>query len=251
MKFFKTAGCAILSVLLLVACNKSTAVAKPNPKRVITNDILLVLGEDYYQRTGILSYLENNYGVNTEDSHVRLLTYQDMLTDSGYLRLRSILDAIDSSDCSIVIAVGLPEGSARYFMQAADTHPEKVYVSLLPMEDTLQLEAACDMIVDFKLPDTLMNAEEAFTVSDDRVQLLLVASVFAGEDIQLNKKALNISIYEEFNRAFFTAYSVLYPGQPPQFKVSPYVDVSTSLPSRKYFIVYETTDTMQGGATDE
>lgn len=236
---------AILCCGILFSCKKSAPVqtAAP-PQRVITSKALIILGEDYEKRDKILTYLKKDY-MSADKSNIQLYTYHDMLTRSGNVILRSIAETIDSSNADIVIALGLPEGSARYLMQAQKSHPEKVYISLLPMEDTLPLEAACDIVVDFKLPDTLMNAEETFTVSDEKVELLLVASIFAGEDIIANQKNIAVSIYEEFNRAFFTAYSVLFSPHEnaPQFRVSPYIDADTSIPSRKYLIVYENSET--------
>lgn len=229
---------------VFIACNKEVPQQKAvSPHRIIKNKVLVILGEDYYKREKVLAYLNKNY-VSDTDSKIELYTYGQMLTRSGNVLLRSIAEKIEASNCDIVVTLGAPEGTARYLMQMQAKYPEKVYISLLPMEDTLPLEAACDIVVDFKLPDTLMNDEETFTVSDEKVELLLVASVFAGEDILANDKKLSVSLYEEFNRAFFTAYSVLFsPNEKmPNFRISPYVDPDTSIPSRKYLIVCENAD---------
>lgn len=211
------------------------------PVRLIKNKILVILGEDYYMRPGILNYLEKNYNLYDENSTVKLFTYESMLNSSGSLILRSIAEAIEHSDCDIIIALGVPEGSARYFTQVKNTHPEKIFISILPMEDTLPLEACCDIVLDFKLPDTLLNEEEIFSVTDENVELLLISSIFAAEDMLTNTNKLSISIYEEFNRAFFAAYSVLFSHAPVvhNFRLSPYLDPETSIPSRTYFIVNE------------
>lgn len=232
------------SLLFFIACEKQDFASKKTPpKRVVKNKILIILGEDYCNRLNILDYLKKDY-FSENDTKIELFTYEEMLTRSGNVILRTILQKIEKSDCDIVIALGSPPGSARYLMQAQQKYPEKVYISLLPMEDILPLEATCDFVVDFKLPDTLMNAEETFTVSDEKVELLLVASVFAGEDIVAKKKKLSVSTYEEFNRAVFTACYVLFADEAntPSFRVSPYIDPDTSIPSRKYLIVYENAD---------
>lgn len=235
----------VLGFIFILSCQaKNGRKTEHKPKRVVSNKILIILGKDYYQRSEILNYFEKDYGLNTTASKIELLKYDEMLTRSGNVILRSISEAIEKSDCDIVIALGVPEGSGRYLLQSREKFPEKVYISLLPMEDTLRLEATCDIVVDFKLPDNLMNEEEAFSVSNRELELLLVASVFAGEDILANKKSLSFSPYEEFNRAFFIAYSVLFANDISayNFRVSPYVDPTTSIPSRKYFIVYEKKD---------
>lgn len=237
---------AIVSSMLLSSCikpNKTETEARP--KRIITNKILFILGKDYYQRQEILKYFINDYSLNKKDSKIDILNYDEMLTKSGNIILRKIYEKIDESNCDIIIALGSPEGTGRYLLQAKNKYPEKVYISLLPMEETLRLEATCDIVVDFKLPDTLMNEEESFTVSDEKIELLLVASVFAAEDILANEKNLKQSPYDEFNRAFFTAYSVLFSKykNASSFRLSPYVDPSSSIPSRKYFIVYENDET--------
>lgn len=228
-------------LLFFISCEKQdSAFTKAPRKRVVKNRVLIILGEDYSNRLNILDYLKKDY-FSEKESKIELFTYEEMLTNSGNIILRSIFQKIEKSNCDIVVALGAPAGSAKYLMQAQQKYPEKVYISLLPMEDILPLEAACDFVVDFKLPDTLMNAEETFTVSDEKVELLLVASVFAAEDILAKKKHLAVSTYEEFNLAIFTACYVLFSNNTnaPSFRVSPYIDPETSIPSRKYLIVYE------------
>lgn len=232
----------VLFFCFVFSCNNSENKKKNNkPKRLVNKNILIILGKDYYMRNDILDYFKKDYLLGSADSKIQVYTYNEMLTKSGKIILRSIKDEIEESNCDIVIALGTPEGSSRYLMQARKKYPEKVFISLLPMEDTLPLEASCDIVVDFKLPDTLLNEEAAFTVSSEKIQLLLVAAVFAGEDIIAKNKNTNFSPYEEFYRAFFTAHSVLFPTAESitSFKVAPFVDPDTSIPSRKYLIVHE------------
>lgn len=244
----------VLITAMFVSCTKTTEkIEKPEAKRIVRNKVLIILGKDYCERPDILQYFRKDYAYGKENSKIELFTYREMLNASGNIIFRALTEKIDESNCDIVIALGAPEGSGRYLQQAKTAHPEKVYIALLPMEDTLQLEATCDIVIDLQLPDTLMNEEASFTISDKKLELLLVASVFAAEDMCAKQKNRALSPYDEFNRAFFTAYSVLFSRceNAPSFRLSPYVDPTTSIPSRKYFIVYENDDTTLPEKSDQ
>ncbi|WP_024469877.1 hypothetical protein [Treponema pedis] len=213
---------------------------KIKPKRIIRDKILLILGKDYYEKNGILGYLKEEYGIGNEESPVKLLTYKDMTETTKLPRLKMITEKIEEYKITIVISIGIPEGGGRYLIQNAENNPLITIISLLPMDEILPLEAASDIVIDFKAPTSLLNKEDSFTVSDDDIGVLLTASVFAGEDINAKNKNLKNSPLEEFREALFTAQKVM---QKPVFNndysIKPFIDSDTGIPSHKYLLIYK------------
>lgn len=227
------------------SCNEKKEVQEPvservKPRRIIKNKILIILGKDYYERLGILNYLHKEYGSGSEDSPVQILLYSEMTAGSKYPRFKLISEKIDKYKSTIVVSIGIPEGSGRYLIQIAENNPELAIISLLPMEELLLLEAASDIVVDFKIPTALLAQEEDFVIGDDEVMLLLTASVFAGEDINAKKKDLKNSPLEEFREALFTTQKVI--GKSlfnNRYSVKPFIDSETGIPSHKYLLIYK------------
>lgn len=225
------------------SCNGKKEVQEPvrekiKPHRIIKNKILVILGKDYYERLGILRYLNENYSSGSEDAPVQILPYSEMTASSKYPRFKLISEKIDEYKSTIVISIGIPEGGGRYLIQIAENNPELAIITLLPMEELLPLEAASDIVVDFKIPTALSAQEESFVIGDDEVMLLLTASVFAGEDINAKKKKLKNSPLEEFREALFTAQKVI--GKSifnNHYSIKPFIDSETGIPSHKYLLI--------------
>lgn len=216
---------------------------KIKPKRIIKNNILIILGKDYYERKDILKYLESEYALGKPDSHVQVLTYSDMVKRSRLPRLRMINDKIEEQNTTILISIGIPEGGGRYLIQAAENNRNLAVISLLPMDEILPLEAASDIVVDFQIPKQLLSEEKDFVISDNEVMLLLVSAIFAGEDINAHKKDIKIFPIEEFRQAFFTAQTVLGKDLfPNQYTIKPYTDSDTGLQSHRYLLIYKDFD---------
>ncbi len=242
MKKFRFVGLFCFAFFLISCFAKQPVdtAEKKATKRVIVNKFLLILGQDYYERDGILDYLRGEYELGSANSKVDILPYSEMVNSKNNLYLRSIYDKVKKLTPNVVISIGAPEGAGRYFIKLREEFPDIVFISLLPMEDILPLEASCEIVVDYELPDDLLNEEKDFIISDEDVQLLLLSAVFASEDIVAHKNEAEISPYNEFNRAFFIAQAILFKeGERKLFRVKPYVDPETSLPSRKYLIIYE------------
>lgn len=232
----------ISAVFIFISCNnndKEIVYEKIKPKRIIKNNILVVLGKDYYERKDILKYLENEYALGSKDSHVQILPYSDMVTKSKLPRLRMINEKIEEQKTTILISIGIPEGGGRYLIQAAENNPNLTIISLLPMDEIMPLEAASDIVVDFQIPKQI-SEENDFIINDDELMLLLVAALFAGEDINAHSKNIKIFPIEEFQQAFFTAQAIL--GKelfPSQYKIKPYTDSDTGLQSHRYLLIYK------------
>ena len=90
---------SILFSTFITSCSnnkeKEIVYEKIKPKRIIKNNILIVLGKDYYERKDILKYLENEYALGSPDSHVRVLPYSDMVKAAKQPRLRMINEKIE------------------------------------------------------------------------------------------------------------------------------------------------------------
>nr|WP_315316650.1 hypothetical protein [Treponema denticola] len=248
---------SILFSTFITSCSnnkeKEIVYEKIKPKRIIKNNILIVLGKDYYERKDILKYLENEYALGSPDSHVRVLPYSDMVKATKQPRLRMINEKIEEQKTTILISIGIPEGGGRYLIQATENNPELSIISLLPMDEILPLEAASDIVVDFQIPKEIMNEEKDFLISDNEVMLLLVAAIFAGEDINAHNKNIKIFPIEEFQQAFFTAQTIL--GKTlftnHHYTIKPYTDSDTGLQSHRYLLIYKDFDESQETADDD
>lgn len=236
--------------------NTENVQTKIKPKRIIKNKILIILGKEYYNRTGILRYMEEEYGLGQENPLLSILSYSDLIQSSRYPKLKLINEKIEEFKSDIVISIGIPEGAGKYLITASENNKDLIIINLLPMEETLPLEAASDLIVDFKPPTKLLNAEENFLITDDEIMLLLTAAVFAGEDINAKHKEIKISPIEEFAQAFFTARQVIDKNTfKDKYTVKPYIDSDTGIPSRKYLLIYknakEETNQEKGNPVEE
>ncbi|UTY32489.1 hypothetical protein [Treponema putidum] len=246
--FISTSLLFLVSAITSCSNNEKKEIVyeKIKPKRIIKNNILIVLGKDYYERKDILKYLENEYALGNPDSHVRVLPYSDMVKTAKQPRLRMINEKIKEQKTTILISIGIPEGGGRYLIQAVENNPKLTIISLLPMDEILPLEAASDIVVDFQIPKKIMNEETDFVISDNEVMLLLVAAIFAGEDINAHNKNINVFPIEEFQQAFFTAQTIL--GKelfPNHYTIKPYTDSDTGLQSHRYLLIYKDIDESQ------
>ena len=247
---------SILFSTFIASCSnnkeKEIVYEKIKPKRIIKNNILIVLGKDYYERKNILKYLEDAYALGSPDSHVQVLPYSDMVKAAKQPLLRMINEKIEEQKTTILISIGIPEGGGRYLIQAAENNPNLSIISLLPMDEILPLEASSDIVVDFQIPKEIMNEEKDFLISDNEVMLLLVAAIFAGEDINAHNKNIKIFPIEEFQQAFFTAQTIL--GKelfPNHYTIKPYTDSDTGLQSHRYLLIYKDFDESQETADDK
>ncbi len=210
------------------------------PKRIIKDKILIVLGKDYSKRKNILKYLENEYGINNENAPVQVITYEDMTARTKLPRLKIIPEKIKEFKATIVISIGIPEGGAYYLINELEKNKDLVIISLLPMDDILALEAGSDLVVDFETPTDIMSDEKDFNISDDDVMLLLTSAVFTGEYFHAKNKNLERAPIEEFSEAFFNTQKVLdkkvFDGN---YSIKTYIDPETKIPSLKYLLIYE------------
>jgi len=149
------------------------------PKRTIKNKILIILGKDYYNRPGILKYMEEEYGLGEENAPVRLLPYPEFIKSTRQPRLRLIAETLEEFKSSIVISIGMPEGGGRYLISESEKNEELTVISLLPMDEALPMEAGSDIVVDFKPPAESLNNTEHLDITDGELMLLLTAAVFA------------------------------------------------------------------------
>lgn len=212
------------------------------PKRTIKNKILIILGKDYYNRPGILKYMEEEYGLGEENAPVRLLPYPEFIKSTRQPRLRLIAETLEEFKSSIVISIGMPEGGGRYLISESEKNEELTVISLLPMDEALPMEAGSDIVVDFKPPAESLNNTEHLDITDGELMLLLTAAVFAGEDIRARHKEIKIPPIEEFREALFTAKKVLGStgaSFKDSYTVKPYIDSDSGIPSRKYLLIYK------------
>lgn len=233
----------IIVVLLLVSScskekNSETEDRENSGKKELHDKVLLILGEDYENRSGIPEYLERVYTVESVAKNLHIFKYSEFFANTKRARLKAVVERIDEILPSVVISLGIPEGAGKYLFQAAEKYPLMAILSLLPMEEVLLLEAVSDIVVDFELPDILLNQESDFKISDDDVSILILASVFCGEDINSAHKKIDVFPIEEFRRSFYKAEKIFY-GESKNYSIKPYSDPETGISSYKYLVIYE------------
>lgn len=211
---------------------------KKNEKSVLNNKILLILGEDYQARAGILNCFKAKYTEQSIAENLNVLRYSDFFENTKRARLKTVMEHIDSISPSILISLGIPEGAGKYLLQAAEQYPLLTIISLLPMEEILPLEASSDIVVDFELPDEILNQESDFKISNEDVSLLILTSVFCGEDINAVQKRISTFPIEEFRKSFSKAAKLLRI-ESKTYSLKPYIDPETGISSYKYLMIYE------------
>lgn len=225
-----------------ISCSKEKVTERKEDKtlqkRELKNKILLILGKDYQTRPCITECFTKEYTEQSVKENIYMLEYSEFFISTKRARLKTIIDRIDEVLPDVIISIGIPEGAGKYLSQAAEKYPLLTIISLLPMEEILPLEAASDIVVDFELPDTLLNQESDFKISDEDVSLLILTSVFYGEDLNLRQKQIDIFPIEEFRLSFSKAEKILRRTD-KIYSLKPYSDPETNISSYKYLVIYE------------
>ena len=116
-----------------------------------------------------------------------------------------------------------------------------VVISAFAMEELAKLEAASDIVLDFTLPDELLNPENDFYVSDSELSLVLLSSFLSSENIRAHGKASNVLPIEDAKEAFKKASTILKDklGQ-CEYTLKPYVDPDVGMASYNYIMIHKT-----------
>jgi len=237
----------VFSTLFLVfSCKKTDdakIVAKEKvkeiPLRSLNEKVLLILGEDYYKKPRLLECLEAEYNKNSLKENIIVLPY-DSLMVKDFLRLKIIEEKIEEHKPSVIISLGLPERGGKYLLKASDEYKGMVIISAFAMEELAKLEAASDIVLDFTLPDELLNPENDFYVSDSELSLVLLSSFLSSELIRAHGKTSNVLPIEDAKVAFKKASTILKDelGQ-CEYTLKPYINTDVGMASYNYIMIHK------------
>jgi len=235
--------------LLFLVCSCKKKEVSENPVesteeketlRPLKEKVLLILGEAYYQKPNILECLSKEYSESSIKQNVVLLPYDLLMVKKDFLRLKVIEEKIDEVKPSVIISLGLPERAGRYLLRAINEYKEMVVITAFAMEEIAKLEAASDIVLDFKLPDELLNPENDFYISDSELSLVLLASFLSSENIRQHGKNSSVLPIEDAKEAFKKAGELLseHMGQ-NEYTLKPYVDADIGMASYNYIMIHK------------
>jgi len=249
MFFVKLLCLSAIMSLFILSCSKETQEniveqeqEEKAPLRNLEEKVLLILGEAYYQKKNLLECLSKEYNEASIAENVHILTH-DKLMDPGFLRLKVIEEKVSEIKPTAIISLGVPERAGQYLLKAGDEHKDIVIISAFGMEEIAKLEAASDIVLDFKLPDEqLLNPETDFYVSDSELSLVLLSSFLASESIRQHGKKSTILPIEDAKEAFKKA-SLLLQDQMEnnEYILKPYIDTDVGMASYNYIMIHKST----------
>ena len=240
----------VFSIMLLLplSCSKKTkenVEEKVKEEKVLLRSleekVLLILGEAYYRKNNILECLSKEYNEASIAENVHILTH-DKLMDPGFMRLKVIEEKVAEIKPTAIISLGVPERAGQYLLKAGYENKDRVIISAFGMEEIAKLEAASDIVLDFKLPDDqLLNPETDFYVSDSELSLVLLSSFLASESIRQHGKKSTILPIEDAKEAFKKA-SLLLQNQMEsnEYTLKPYIDTDLGMASYNYIMIHKT-----------
>ena len=246
--FIKILCFCLVLFLLFISCSKKNneerkekEVEKAVPLRSLEEQVLLILGEAYYQKHKLLECLRKEYNEESIKKNVHILTHEKLM-EPGFMRLKIIEEKVSEIKPTAIISLGIPERAGQYLLKAGDEHKDIVIISNFGMEEIAKLEAASDIVLDFKLPDEqLLNPETDFYVSDSELSLVLLSSFLASESIRQHGKKSTILPIEDAKEAFKKA-SLLLEEQmgKNEYTLKPYIDTDVGMASYNYIMIHKT-----------
>jgi len=246
----KLLSLSVIVSLFFISCSKEVKEENEIREQVIEEKvslrnldekILLILGEAYYKKNNLLDCLSREYNESSIKENIYILTH-DMLMQPGFLRLKIIEEKVAEMKPTAIISLGVPERAGQYLLKAGDEHKDMVIISAFGMEEIAKLEAASDIVLDFKLPDEqLLNPEIDFYVSDSELSLVLLSSFLASENIRRHGKNSSILPIEDAKDAFKKASVLLedHMGK-NEYTLKPYIDTDLGMASYNYIMIHKT-----------
>ena len=235
-------------VLLISSCSKTAKqeeieqkIEEKAPLRNLEEKVLLILGETYHKKDTLLDCLKKEYSEESILKNVYILTH-DILMEPGFLRLKIIEEKVAEIKPTAIISLGIPERAGQYLLKAGDENKDMVIISNFGMEEIAKLEAASDIVLDFKLPDEqLLNPETDFYVSDSELSLVLLSSFLASESIKQHGKKSTILPIEDAKEAFKKASLLLADEMGRnEYTLKPYIDTDVGMASYNYIMIHKT-----------
>jgi len=209
--------------------------------RPLNEKVLLILGEAYYQKYNLLDCLKKEYDEASIMQNIHILPH-NLLKEPGFLRLKIIEEKVAELHPTAIISLGIPERAGQYLLKAGYENKDIVIISAFGMEEIAKLEAASDIVLDFKLPDEqLLNPEIDFYVSDSELSLVLLSSFLASESIRQHGKKSSILPIEDAKEAFKKASILLQENMGNnEYTLKPYIDTDLGMASYNYIMIHKT-----------
>lgn len=199
--------------------------------------IVLLLGKDYAQNETLIKPLITEYGLASEGGFVSLMRYPEDFKIDGIVRISHLAQVIEEINADMLVSIGIPEGSVAALTKARNFKPSLQIVTLLPCENSIAIEAVSDLVLDSRVSNEVLAAEEAFICSDQDLSILLLASVLAFENSEasiatkkFNADLLRVSLTLAQKKAKSTACQGML--------FEAYIDPETSLKSRNHTVFF-------------
>ncbi|ULQ60969.1 DUF3798 domain-containing protein [Brucepastera parasyntrophica] len=147
------------------------------------HQVIVMLGAGYAARPAILDELLAEYGLAGTGGMLIPLFYPESFMREGNVRLWVLSDTVDASQASILLTAGAPENTLRELKKIRSLHPDIHIISLFSEDDTFQVEAVSDLMIDFPVPaDLLADESETPSLSDTDLGVLLLAAALTAEE---------------------------------------------------------------------
>ncbi len=231
--------CILLFSVLLFSCGlKSKHDGDKQSEKILTADVLVILGEAFYEQDNILKYIIKMYTPQSVSDHIHILSYADMTAHSKQARTKVIKEYVDEHTTDYIISMGLPEGAGRWMLAVTEKYPDIISIALLPEEEVLPVQVSSAIVV--QRADALDEESSDLSGRVDDNRILLLAGLLAAENcVQMPEKEPR----EQLNIGINTAYRAIFGNEISESKntytLLPYIDPDSNIPAYNHFILFE------------
>lgn len=202
-------------------------------KKTSDHQVVVMLGSDYSNRLELLDGLVSQYGIAGSGGMVLRLLYPDSFTVNKKISFAKLSEAAASPLTTIIVTVGAPEGTVLQLAKIRNSYPQMQIISLLPMDEGIQLEAVSSLVIDYTGSGSLLSEENLAVLPDIELGLLIFAAVLSGEKIDES-----LSPLVRMSNALDSAKRILKLNNTGSlWKFSAYVDPETNLRSRNHLLL--------------
>lgn len=205
----------------------------PEPNRRVA--LLLGYGyneEDFVKTT--MEKLKSAFGMAQDGGALVCYVFPDDFGRGSSARISLLPGMLKEDEVSALVLVGAPEGTHRALASLQDSSGGSIgypVISLLPQDDVLGMEAACDLVMDY-LPSAAKeedHKEESEIVIDNVLSLIERAVYYAS--------IIPLDVTEGFDKSLrdLTLHAKLLAGT--EWNVSQYIDPETGIRPQNHFVI--------------
>ncbi len=232
--------CSFLCLIFLFGCGaKSNADVEKKPeKKILKQDVLLILGKGFYEQEDLLKYIKQMYNPESVAAHIHILSYADMTARSKQARTKVIKEYVDEHNTDYIISMGLPEGSGRWMLAVKEKNPDVIIVTLLPEESALQVQVSSAIVV--QRADALDEESSDLSGIVDDNKMLLLAGLLAAENCeQMPEKEPRDQLSIGINTAYREIFGSDISESKNTYTLLPYIDPDCNIAAYNHFILFK------------